>query len=52
MHTPKAAVRKRTARRSVTAVEYNAPPNYTLDVELYPAGVMARFQDGFGQRAG
>jgi len=42
MHTPKAAVRKRTARRSVTAVEYNAPPNYTLDVELYPVAELQR----------
>ena len=42
MDTPKAAIMKRAARRSVTAVQYDAPPNYTLDVELYPVAELQR----------
>jgi AraC-like DNA-binding protein len=42
MDTPKTAVSKRAARRSVTAVQYHAPPNYALDVELYPVAELRR----------
>lgn len=42
MDRPETAAGKRTARRSVTAVQFHAPPNYALDVELYPVAELRR----------
>lgn len=42
MSTTRASGRQPAARRPVTAVEYQAPPDYALDVELYPAAELRR----------
>lgn len=42
MSTSKTLGKQRAARRPVTAVEYKAPPDYALDVELYPTAELRR----------
>jgi AraC-like DNA-binding protein len=42
VNTPRTLSKPRAARRPVTAVEYKAPPGYSLDVELYPAAELRR----------
>jgi len=42
MDTPRVPGQPRTPRRRVTAVDYQAPPGYALDVELYPVAELRR----------
>jgi hypothetical protein len=42
MSTPGASGRPRVARRPVTAVGYQAPAAYALDVEVYPVAELHR----------
>jgi len=42
MNAPRTPNTQRASRRTVTAVEYKAPPDYPLDVELYPAAELRR----------
>jgi AraC-like DNA-binding protein len=42
MSTPRILGKQRAVRRPVTAVQYKAPPDYALDVELYPTAELQR----------